>query len=374
MDHVNSTADSLVVADHADNANSAVPDDSRVVVYLERVIRLQEDTKAKISSLEAGQRALLKQLTSEEPVAGHSSGLQRSVSLVQDSEFDESVPLRYTSAQRGSADSRTQDLEPERSLPSLHALSIGASRPLHASPVPKMAMREGPLLAGASGLPSGDISADPEIANDDENQIKDDRNWAVTSSGQSTFSVPSLKDGSSRESFKSSLRASMTNSEDVTQTNTSQPTSSDSRRKIGNSYFFEDGDGGNRDDVEDDIHGSAVCELHPTWHKATAAKTHKLAPSSSKIGADIFRRSSHGDWDGFGRVHSLLQNKGKKKRYPKVLDRIVLSPSSQLLIVWSLMEGYLLTYDMIAIPASLLDPPQSMFDDAMRWASLVFWS
>jgi hypothetical protein len=323
--------------------------DENILVYLKKVLQLQKDTKMQISALEAGQMTLLRHFSCEESITAPplqwfrgggaskgikvapTSGLQKHM---QDIGGGLSQPPKEDSAHIADECVATIEFEDSTSECS-----------------------EGVRISGSTdeGEQSNRVSAvsDEFNAKDSDDKISQ---WSQSKTGDSNVGT------------RSDSKPSWAGSEDRSVGGT--PIAAPKRLRKALSCQFEEAD------EKEDTH-VAICRLHPRWQQAEARNIMNYCSSTKRLTVDYFRNSSHQSqaWDTLTRTFSKSSIAHKKARMrTDTLDRFVLSPSSELLFVWCLVEALLLTYDMIAIPASLLNPPATVFDDVIKWISLIFWT
>eukprot|EP00929_Paragymnodinium_shiwhaense_P105311 TRINITY_DN7025_c0_g1_i2.p1 TRINITY_DN7025_c0_g1~~TRINITY_DN7025_c0_g1_i2.p1 ORF type:complete len:1732 (-),score=370.65 TRINITY_DN7025_c0_g1_i2:177-5372(-) len=142
--------------------------------------------------------------------------------------------------------------------------------------------------------------------------------------------------------------------------------------------------GDNLSDNSDEEHtqkgrmATAYIELHTSWDQVVGnpvkrASTTRHAP----MVRDIFKHSvfddkNRDDHDGGPLGHyALLKSMRRKRSWASML---VLEPSSRFYFFWTILEGLLLSYDMIAIPTITFDPPSSTFATSMMYTTLAFWT
>jgi len=123
---------------------------------------------------------------------------------------------------------------------------------------------------------------------------------------------------------------------------------------------------------------SVELHLHDCWEPRVVAVPSRYHASS----VNVFAKSSHADTDR-ARARQLVQRrdsrqaampKNKIMKTMSWIDRLTLPPSSDFLLYWTVVEGSLLTYDVIMIPVSVFEPVERAFQIAMRYIALVFWT
>jgi len=126
-------------------------------------------------------------------------------------------------------------------------------------------------------------------------------------------------------------------------------------------------------------------ELHVCWLHAKP-----VPPATVATLFDVFKTSVHRDkvcrsnselgydgkesWSLADSVTLRVRHHSNRNRWAKHLQRFVMAPSSRGYVSWSLLEGSLLAYEVLAVPVSVMDPPETLFSDAVRYTALVFWS
>jgi len=149
------------------------------------------------------------------------------------------------------------------------------------------------------------------------------------------------------------------------------------------------------DDSQDELDVSKVksmgcMALHETWNLHQTFQKRMFHPSF-----DIFARSAHSDHHLGLRQGNYFSSLGAlrggdqvipaspsssatlgrhSKQKCKFLQQFVMSPSSNFLMCWSVIELTLLTYDFLYVPALVFDLPQDTFTTMVQWIALFFWS